>query len=242
MKYLHPSRFVIVTMSRSGTSLLSETLNSHSQIVCHGEVYHPNPVWHIKDKFVERSFEEVLKFRAADPVAYLEWVYQRPDVAAVGFKMWRSQNPEVCDALLADESVSKIIYERTNVLARYSSSNLVHASGVYNMGKDQKRSKSLDQKVAFDLHKFRATLAKHRDGYTNIRQRAKGHVLDLTYDGLVSGGFADILAFLGVGQTDLTPQKQKLHGSDILNRFEDTHHAEIRAELVRIGHEEWCRE
>ena len=242
MRQANPSRFVIISMSRSGTSLLSESLNSHPQIVCHGEVFHPNPVGHLKDNFIEQSFDQVVQLRAENPSAFLDWVFDRPGVTAAGFKMWQSQNPDGCDSLLADHSVAKIIYERPNVLARFSSSLLVRTTGVYNLGADKKRSTGLDQRVAFDLRQFRAYLAKHRETFLDLRQRARGRVLDLTYTDLLSSGFADVQAFLGVSRQDLALQKQKLHGSDILRRFDDSHHDAIRAELGRIGHEDWWLE
>lgn len=156
-------KFVILSDSRSGTSLLSETLNSHPDIVCHGEVFHPTPASHIKIHEDEITIDDLVSLREQDPAKFMDVIYNRPNVQAVGFKMWRSQNPEMCDSLMEDESVAKIIYERTNVLARYASSRLVKATGIYNLKAGAGRPEKLNTKIRFDEGEFEKYARRHRN-------------------------------------------------------------------------------
>lgn len=236
------TKFVIMSDSRSGTSLLSETLYSHPEILCHGEVFHPNPVHHLRGTLKPLSVEEIKRRREEDPARFIDEVFDQPNYGAVGFKMWRAQNPEYCDRLLADPSVLKIIYERENVLARYSSSRLVKATGVYNMTPSGKRSQALEKLVSFDAGSFRSYLERHRELFEHYRAKARGRVLDLTYSDLVRNGFSEVLTFLGVEDIPLSPQKARLHSSDILSRFEPDAQDTIFRTLNEIGRPEWRTE
>ena len=237
-----PRPFVILSDSRSGTSFLSETLNTHPQIVCHGEVFHKSPAHHLKGDWRGLDLERILAMREESWSNYLAWIFDQPGAAAVGFKMWQTHNPEACDALLTDERVLKIIYERTNVLARYSSSRLVRATGLYNLGVKGKRSEKLETMVTFHRPEFEAYIARHRQIFATYRERAAGPVLELTYDALRTDGFRPVLGFLGVEDVPLQAQKQKLYGSDILARFEPLERAEVLAVLEKLGHPEWATE
>ncbi|MDS9468647.1 sulfotransferase [Paracoccus sp. MBLB3053] len=235
-------KFVILSDSRSGTSLLSETLNSHPQIVCHGEVFHPTPRGHIKIREEERTLDQLVALREQDPVSFMRLVYDRPGAQAVGFKMWRNQNSEECDRLMADDSVAKIIYERTNILARFASSRLVKATGIYNLAPGAARPARLESKITFDRAEFDKYRARHERIFSTYRQNSRGPVLELTYKSLVEKGFDEVLSFLGAPLQPLAPQKEKLHDSRIIERFESAHHPLIVSTVTEMGCAEWLDE
>ncbi|MET1415864.1 hypothetical protein ABVF61_26575 [Roseibium sp. HPY-6] len=237
-----PKRFVILSDSRSGTSLLSETLNVHPQILCHGEVFHPKPSGHIKVPLEAKELEDLVALRENDTPAFMDWVFDHPDFEAVGFKIWRNQNPDQTDALMADDSVFKIIYERTNVLARFSSSRLVQATGIYNLKSDANRPTKLDTKITFNEAQFSKYLDSHRELFTLYREKSRGPVLDITYEEIKNNGFASVLDFLGLSFEALEPQKKKLHGSSIIDRFEPSVHNAIITAVTGAGHAEWVSE
>ena len=58
-----PLRFVVLSEARSGTSLLTETLNTHPEITCHGEVFHPNPDWHFRGDMADWSKDRIIDLR-----------------------------------------------------------------------------------------------------------------------------------------------------------------------------------
>lgn len=237
-----PSKFVILSDARSGTSLLSETLNSHPAIVCHGEIFHPTPTYHIKISQEEMAPEDLLSLRESDTQKFVELVYNRPDAETVGFKMWRSQNPEYCDALLNDESVAKIIYERNNVLAKFSSIRLAKETGVWNIRSGASRPKELDKKLSFNTKQFSDHVKRHRDLFDYYRKNAKGRVFSTSYLDIVGRGFSDVLEFLEVSDMELVPQKEKLHSSSILNRFQESDRDTVMQAVEELGHPEWLHE
>ncbi|WGR61789.1 hypothetical protein E3U26_13500 (plasmid) [Paracoccus ferrooxidans] len=238
-----PNKFAVISDARSGTSLLTATLNSHPEVVCHGEIFHKSPKdFHIKVPKEEVNPEDLLSLRENDTEKFVELVYNRPGAKSVGFKMWRSQNSEYCDKVLADESVSKIIYERSNVLAKFSSSILAKETGVWNVNSGAARPKVLDKKLSFNPQQFLTYVNRHENLFKLYRNKAKGKVLDLSYLDVVGRGFSEVLEFIEVSNIDLKPQKEKLHSSSIIDRFEDSDHNIIIQTLNDINHPEWIQE
>jgi hypothetical protein len=221
---------------------LSETLNSHPDILCHGEPFHPTPHSHLKGDMRGLDLAAAVALRDTDPQAYVTWFYDHPEVKSVGFKIWHNQAPAIADQLMADTSVAKIIYERTNVLARFSSSRLVKETGIYNLKPGGKRSDKLDSLIDFNAKTFAAYLKQHNDMFAHYRANTKGPVLHSTYDEIKAGGFSTVLNFLGMADMPLVPQKEKLHGSSIIDRFDPKHHDLIHTTLQGIGHPEWVTE
>lgn len=235
------TRFVILSEARSGTSLLTETLDSHPEITCHGEVFHPDPAWHFRGSMAEWSTDALLKLRA-EKAAFLDRVFDQPDVKAVGFKMWRIQAPDECERLLADGLVSKIILERRNKLSQFSSTLLAHQTGVWNLGADAGDRHLRPAPLVFNAGAFRNFVAFQEDTFAYYRSEAVGPVLNISFSSLVQDGFDRVQDFLGVQGRPLDPQKRRLHGTDILARFQQADHAAIRAELESLGQPGWATE
>lgn len=233
-------KFVILSGSRSGTSLVSQTLNTHRDIVCHGEVFHRRPASHLRGTLQGTTSQEVEAMRALP--TYLDRVYDQPGAAAVGFKMWNDQSPEMAAKLMADEGVYKIIFERTNILARFTSSRLVKATGIYNRHQSDPWSDNDKAQTIFDRDAWDKYQLIHRRVFKLYRDHAKGPVLEFSYERLLSEGFDSIQAFLGVDQVDLAFQKKKLYGANILDRFSESSQADVLALLDEIDRSEWIHE
>lgn len=230
-------RFVVLSTARSGTSLLTSTLNQHPDVYCHGEIFHPRPEIHIRDEFRAQAD---LGARERDPVSFTYSLLDFSNgMAAVGFKMWRAQSEPVCDALLSDRSLKKIILERQNKLAQFSSGTLAKTTGVWNLraGRDLKVVNGA--KATFSSSSFRKFLARNSETYRHYHARAVGPVLDLDYAQLAGIGLAPVLEFIGVPVVALSATKARLHSSDILSRFDERHHDEIVSLLDEIGSPEW---
>lgn len=236
-------RFVLFGAARSGTTLVVSTLNLHPEIVCHGEIFHETaPQRHLVAGLSEADFSTIDRFSDR----YLEMAFSAGEAegaAAVGFKMWRQQAPERASQLLADESVDKIIMERTNLLALYSSVMLARKTRVWNVAAGEAPPKRMaGARIAFDRDEFDAMAADRTALFDGYRAEARGRVLGITYDGVVARGFSEALAFLGVSDVPLAPAETKLHSSDILERFTPgTRAAALRA-IEAHGHPEWARE
>lgn len=239
-------KFAMLSGPRSGTSLVTTTLNSHPDILCHGEIYHPNSWNHIRGTLDGVPDEEIQEMRK-DTDGFLGRIFDQPDYKAAGFKVWQKQSPEAVEKILADTSIKKIIYERRNIFARNASARLAKVTGVYNIKLDPKRAADhiqevRDTKIDFKRKWFLKYMATHQEQFQYYRDNVKGPVLDIAFDEVVSGGFGPILDFLEMEQKEMIPQRQKLHSSDIVSRFEPEYHDEIYAVLKEIGHPEWAHE
>ena len=233
-------RFVILSLARSGTSLLTSTLNTHPAILCHGEVYHPQPRWHLLGNLSDLSEEEKRALQGEPD--FLQRIYDQ-DRPVVGHKMWYGQNPSVCDALMADESILKIIHERENGLAQFASGKLAQETGVWNLNAGSRATVKQAPELSFSSRAFDQFLAHRQESLHLYRSRSRGPVLNLTYRDLVEGRFDLVLNFLGQRPVDLLPQKKKLHTSDILSRFvANKDRASVLRRLDAIGHPEWVTE
>ncbi|WP_148044829.1 hypothetical protein [Paracoccus pantotrophus] len=237
------NKFVILSDAHSGTSLLTATLNSHPEIICHGEIFHPDPKdYHIKVPKEEIDPQRLLALREQDAQKFVELVYDRQGVNAVGFKMWRSQNARCCDELLEDQGISKIIYERKNVLAKFSSMLLAKETGVWNINPGAARPKSLDKRLVFNASQFINYFKKHEDLFQLYRNSSKGRTLEISYLDIVDSGFSSVLEFIDVSNMNLAPKKEKLHGSSIMDRFREDDHDAIVETLNKLNRPEWVLE
>lgn len=148
----------------------------------------------------------------------------------------------MADALMANESVLRIIYERTNMLARFSSSRLVKATSVYNKNIGSKETEHKKARIDFDRKAWNKYEIQHNRLFKTYRDNVKGKDLDRSYEDLLRDGFDPVLDFLGVEKMELTAQKKQLHSSSILERLTDESQIEVKALLDEIGHPDWTHE
>lgn len=233
------TRFVIFSAARSGTSLVTATLGQHPDIYCHAEIYQQKRENHILKEFRAAHDVEALAARPARLArAVLDWT---PGPPVVGFKMWTWQAPGAARDLLGDPGVHKILIERENRLAAFSSVRLAFTTGTWNRwpGEGPGEAPPL---LPFDAAEFAEFCDRQDALFAGYRERAAGPVLEVRYTELPEPGIARMQDFLGVSRRDLAPRRVKLHSDDILSRFEPADHDAILAELVRRGRPEWRTE
>lgn len=169
-------RFVILSMARSGTSLLSTTLNTHPAVLCHGEIFHKEPKWHLLGNLEHLSNEEKLAIQASPDFVDRIYAQDRP---IVGHKMWYDQNPTICSILMADESIFKIIYERENALAQFSSGQLAKATGVWNRAPSDEAKVEDAPMLRFSTSAFENFIHFRTETFDRYRTETRGPVLSL---------------------------------------------------------------
>lgn len=87
-------RFIILSTQRSGSSYLSNLLQSHPEIVCYSELFHPDRCSFDYPFFPEDQDESVLMLRKSEPEKFLKELIFRgyeANFRAVGFKVQYSQ-------------------------------------------------------------------------------------------------------------------------------------------------------
>jgi LPS sulfotransferase NodH len=116
MHSTEPLRFMILTSPRTGSNLLLSLLSAHPAIKTYGEIFN-------LEMLPRRQLTAVLD----DPIAYLhERVYgrHRPEIAAVGFKMfYRHMSPEYFQKLVDPGLAAEDRQERFRRCAEFIDAN-----------------------------------------------------------------------------------------------------------------------
>ncbi|HLY04352.1 MAG TPA: hypothetical protein VKR31_01250 [Rhizomicrobium sp.] len=218
--------FVIIASPRTGSTHLTALLHKHSEIICHGEIFHPkmtNPLrrWET-GAGVSESAAEMLELRRRDPRQFVRRVFENNDGGKhVGFKIFNGHNDEVLDELIVDSAVKKIVLFRANLLAVYSSSRIAHKIGERVL-KTPRESQPL---VRFEQEKFVKYCRKYTAFYRDVVERLAAsrqnfHLLD--YAAINDPSlFAALVSFIGAdpGQARLEPSMIKQNSPDLLKRF-----------------------
>lgn len=231
------NKFIVISNARSGTSLLTETLNSHPEIVCHGEIFHPDLTWHLKGDLANLSIEEKNTLRL-DHQEYIKRVFNQKSAKSVGAKMWQVQNPDFCEQVLQDKEFYKIIYERENKLAQFASGMLARQTGIWNLPSGEKISSKVPS-LDFSKDAFKKFLTFQSETFEFYNSRASGNVIKIFYHEIATDGFSKVFEFLGVSAIDLKPAREKLHSSAILSRFKSESHPLIQEVLRDMNCEHW---
>lgn len=235
-------KFVLLSLARSGTTAFMSTLANHPGAYVHAAPFARKLEPRLRyrdDAFLAAHHEDD---RESDPIAYVERVLDfSPDRKTVGFKMWLGQQKEACHHLMADTSVRKIILERKNLLAAYSSIKLAQIGGVWH-SKSAKDKGATRPVLDFDADDFLDTVRKRTRVFAKYRNVSQGRVLDLGFSNLISEGIPRTVEFLGLPPYQLDAALQKVNTSDILSRFNPETHDEILRVLDEIGHPEWVQE
>jgi len=231
-------RFVIVASARTGSTLVTRSLNHHGAAVTYGEIMrHP-------DLFPAR-FPELgnsAELFHTDPVRFLEErIYRKyPDaVQAVGFKIFYSHAPRdtawgqaVWDYLVGQPALRVIHLRRRNLLAAHVSRKKAAAADewIKYSGASQSAGVTLD---------FEETRARFEQGQAWEREYdalfARHPLMDLVYEDVAAdytGQMQRVQAFLGLPPRDVPPATRKrspqplaeqiANYAELKARFEDT--------------------
>jgi len=234
-------KFVLLSEARSGTSLITETLRTHPRILAHGEIFHPRVEWHLRSEFLACND---LEKRVSDPVGFTkDLLAQNFDHDVVGFKMWRSQSEPACDYVLQDPSVVKIILERENKLAHFSSRILAKETNVWNVNSSKPfNNASRTNQVAFNRGAFRNFVEYHNNLTNYYVSNAVGTVVRMNYRQAARLELDEVFAALDLEKLPLQPQTRKLYSDVILDRFQPQYHELIRQSLEEMNKTDWLLE
>lgn len=246
------SRFVVLSMPRTGSNMLVSLLDGHPAISCFGELMRKTPQWMREQgyrgalrnlEYVDPRFrEDAVRF--AEPRAFVDAVIAARAATAetVGCKLMLNQHPAYLAELVDDPCYAKILLHRANPLAVYSSGKIAKATG---QGTARKGTVVKRAKVPFDKAEFQRFLSSHRRLYSDVRRRlaASGTAhLEVEYLDLIGGhAVPEIVAFLGADPAQaLQPETIKRNPSDLLERFDNPD--DVRAALKEMNAEEWTVE
>lgn len=245
-------KFVIIGSHSTGSTHLTDLLNRQKDIVCHGELFKPRSrsgrygLRRAKEDKNSEALAALMELRERDPGNFLMRIFaQDYGAAAVGFKIFDSQNDTVLDLLICDESVRKVVLLRRNVLAVYSSYLIAQEIGKRNFRVHHERLATTPS-VNFRENHFRRFCRQYLEFYrrvfdrlTDIRQAC--HVVN--YDQINDPWqFANLVLFIGAvpPRVRLEPRFLKQNSPDILSRFSNPD--DVDTFLVEHGLTDWSYE
>ena len=210
-------RFVIICQARSGSTLLEHSLNSHPEIICHGEVLSRGwingliPVDNVSLKRSPRDVvESLLPLKSQNFERFLEEYVWNFDYPAIGFKIvlediFLSDNRDKYLQYFQSRDIVPIILYRHDQFASYVSAHRMGHFKIRHMesipGADHKMDKSYVEAVDALFETREDSAAGGEDAYTPLHWAAVMDHIDAV-DALLEAG-ADPDARSGVGYTPL---------------------------------------
>jgi hypothetical protein len=241
-------KFAILSEARSGTSFLTSALQQHPDVLMHGEIFHPRVEWHINSQVLE-NLDFDLDQRKEKPIEFIENIYQNnAGKSVVGFKIWHSQSHQGVQYIIENKNIKKIILERENCLASFSSRLIAEKTKIYNMTNRGKNNNYQTPEIEFDEHRFHKYVEfcqKTFNFYKNeITKNGQDYLL-LTYtDNIMSNNLQMIYDFLQIDPSfALQGDKVKLNQqNNMLERFIEKDRHKIIECLQNLGKQEWIYE
>jgi|GEM_PF-2378049 len=226
-------KFIILSTQRSGSSYLSNLLQSHPQVVCYSELFHPDRCSFDYPFFPEDQDESVLMLRNSKPEKFLSAMIFRgyeENFGAVGFKVQYAQLEDprfktAAEWMYKEPSLAVIHLIRTNFLDTLVSHKLALATQEWwktdpRIIREAKQLGISDTDISATDISIYDTLqieTPAEEVLNNFEQQElqidryrecfqKHQVLEVTYEDLImpaTTATSDILNFLGVAPAPL---------------------------------------
>lgn len=234
-------KVVIISIPRTGSSILIQNLNSHPKVKFYGEIFHPSVEEHLDNKaLLGTSLDE----RYNNPMRFIEKIISNnKEKSVVGFKIFEGHNNTVLDSLLKDPTFFKVLLYRENYLANYSSLLIAHQSKLWN----NDLPCDTQEKVYFDYQQFEKFYRYYEECFMNwkavIRDNWSQQYLEIFYnpnDSMLESS-KKIMHSLGLDPDIIRIGKFiKLNSSNLIQRFQNP--KEVSEYLSKIGKEHWIQE
>src|SRR5436190_16463553 len=228
-----PIRFAILTYPRCGSTYLATLLNSHSHILCHGELFYQKAIYYAVGYRDGSLNLATVEERDYDPDEFLSRVWAHPfGNRAVGFKLVAGQHSGAFRQVLTDQGIRKIILRRRNRLKKFVSARIADVEQNWTHYKYRFQPEDLKPiQVEVKLQELHAYLSKEQEFYHQVMtelQRAKGSNLEVDYEDF----FADqcklfeVLRFLDVepnaaGLEPATLKRNSRNLRDLIANFDE---------------------
>jgi len=241
-------KFVVLASPRTGSSMFKAALDSHPQITCHGELLRQNiRPGSNEDKMVIKQLQEEFwdrDYRQQNPLAFFENVVMISGPSEyVGFKLMLGKKKfSLIEELTKRDDYKIILLERSNLMAIYSSNEIVKVTG---QGSARKNDTIQKAQVEFSAASFEDFAQRRNRQYKKVKELLKNSnktFLSVEYNQLRnSEGLKKVLEFLGVDPNqDLEIATKKRNSDNILERFSNPE--VVNTYLEEKGLQEWAVE
>ena len=233
------TKFVIFTLPRTGSTLLSKSLNRHPEIFCDDEIFHfsfrdyfsPNQFRFLKIPFLPKKINYVINY----PTTYLRLPSflkkyftnkKYENFKARGFKLMYYQTLYMPGLInyLKKNNIKVILLLRENILRNALSDLRARATGIYHNQDDNEAQRSGMAKLNVDIN----TLQQKMNDIIRQNKQLENIVSDMDYIKIRYEDFAEwdatmnkIASFLHVSQTTVTAGAKKLNPDALQDMIEN---------------------
>jgi hypothetical protein len=223
------TKFVIFTLPRTGSTLLSKSLNRHPEIFCDDEIFHfsfrdyfsPNQFRFLKVPFLPKKINYVINY----PITYLrvngflnKYFTNKPgeNFMARGFKFMYYQTFYMPGLInyLKKNNVKVILLLRENILRNALSDLRARETGIYHHQENNEKQRSGLSKLEVDI----PALKQKMDDIVRQNKKLEDIVGDMDYIKIRYEDFTDwntttnrICDFLNVSRQEVTAGAKKLN-------------------------------
>ena len=250
------TRFIIFTLPRTGSTLLSKSLNRHPEIFCDDEIFHfsfrdyfsPNQFRFLKLSFLPKKINYVINF----PITvlrlngFLNKYYTNKsgeNFKARGFKLMYYQTFYMPGLIkyLKKNDVKVILLLRENILRNALSDLRARATGIYHNQDDNEEQRSVLSKLNVDT----ISLKEKMDDIVRQNQKLEAIVRDMDYIKIRYEDFAEwnttmnkISDFLGVSHQEVSAGTKKLNPDSLQEMIEN--YSEVESWLKNNNYAEFA--
>ncbi|MEO7210680.1 MAG: sulfotransferase [Chitinophagaceae bacterium] len=235
-------RFVIITLPRSGSTVLVKTLDMHPQVFCAGELfYFPGKIYHSENQFPFWRFKALsnkinylinfpnVLFRLDDFMNDF-YNHQNPLNKAVGFKMMYQHilyMPGIM-TYLKKNKVKVILLTRKNLLRNVLSDMKARESGIYH--NEPGADKNTNKKLHVNLQLLKEKMIETGKWAKKLEAISAGmDTLEIDYSEFANWEemTGKVFDFLEVSRVNINPATQKLNPpalENMIDNFEEVKH------------------
>ncbi len=223
-------KFIITGAARSGSTMLRYMLDSHPQVVCHGEIFRKTMRWKLFPQRAIGVFSGKANVKPEDAILTKKWaesvtdffesyVYDKVEgVSAYGIKYKTDEyfDPFFSDVsryVTADRSIKVIHLKRRDVLAQYVSHELVRR-GLNPTVRFEVKKVEESQSIKIDVKHLKVYFEDVLRREIRIEEELSAHeIINIDYEDLLIDDqevTGLILSFLGVNIQHLDVSTKRL--------------------------------
>ncbi|MFT4155753.1 hypothetical protein [Parafilimonas sp.] len=248
-------KFVIFTLPRTGSTLLSKSLNRHPEIFCDDEIFHfsfrdyfsPNQFRFLKLSFLPKKINYVINYPATYirlPLFLDKYYLNKQDehFKARGFKLMYYQTFYMPGLIkyLKKNNIKVILLLRENILRNALSDLRARATGIYHNLEDNEEKRSGLSKLKVDID----TLKQKMADIVRQNRQLESIVSNMDYIKLRYEDFGEwdvtinrIADFLHVAQLPVTAGAKKLNPDALKDMIEN--YSEVETWLKQNNYAEF---
>ena len=229
------TKFIITCAPRTGSTMLRMMLNSHPDIICHGEVISTQGKPNLGKKYqkkIDKTSDELAVIRDQDPVFFLnEYVLNQNqgNCEAVGVKIKYRQLEEEFKTMFREiannKTISILHLTRKNLLKRYISNKLAGAKKTSTVIMKDSTVKKEQPKIVINIQDCLANIASVKETEIRFREHFKNHKLvEIVYEDIVAeqnNPMNKLQTFLGVNPIDLKFNTVKINSDNLVDIVEN---------------------